>query len=168
MGLVLMVLGFAVAAHADRMAYGDGVVGGHGGEAIGRQTSFTEALAAGNLADETGTAARGWSSTLSTEESGVRLTDDVDYSQFNVLAKTAGDSSGFDFIRGAWDDFPGKGEDGRGNRFGVDHAEPLRRFVGVQEIPEPGTFPLLGIALALMAVWMRRSVMHVGHSDRVR
>jgi PEP-CTERM motif len=158
MGLVLMVSGFAVAAHADRMVYGDGVVGGHAGEVIGPQASFTEAVVAGNLADETGTTARGWSSSLSTVESPVRLTDDVNYSQFNVFAETAGDSSGFDFIRGAWDGFPGKRDDGRGDRFGIDHPEPFHRFVGVQEIPEPGTLLLMGAGLAALALWKRRTI----------
>lgn len=167
MGLVLMVLGFAVAAHADRMVYDDGVVGGRAGKAIRPQASFTEAVVAGNLADETGTTLRGWS-TLSTAESPTRLTDDVDYSQVNVPAKTAGDSSAFDFTRGAHDGFPGKRDDEHGSRFGIDHPEPFRRFIEVQEIPEPGTLPLLGIGLALMAVWMWRSGTHVDHSDRVR
>ena len=167
MGLVLVVLGFAVAAHADRMEYGDGVVGGNAGEVMGPQASFTEPVVAGKLADETSTTVRGWS-TLGTVESPVRLTDDVHSSQYNVLAKTAGDSSGFDFMQGALDGFPGKKDDGRGNRFGIDHAEPFRRFVGVQEIPEPGTLLLMGMGLALVAVWKRSGVMHADDSDRVR
>ena len=166
MGLIFMVLGFAVVAQADRMAYDGGAVMPSGGEAIGAPARFAAEVGGAILVDDTGRIARDGDTTFSKSEKYAQLTSEVFYSQVNDSAKTDWQSSEHDSIRAVLDGFAGTRDDGRGGRFGVDHPEPFQRFLGVQEIPEPRTLALLGIGLALIAVWKRSSVTGADHSDR--
>lgn len=167
MGLILMVLGFAVVAHGDRVAYDGAAVIPRAGEVLGASATFDAATGTAIPGDDTGTIA--WvGSSLSTSGSRARLTDDVFYPPLSESAEIGGDSAGFDFFRGVLGGFTGTRDDGRGGRFGIYDPEPFHRYLGVQEIPEPGTLQLLVVALVLMAIWMRRSAVHAGESDHVR
>jgi hypothetical protein len=160
MGLVLVVLASAVVAHADRIEYDGGAVAAQDGKGFGAQVASKEAAVI--VVDGTSASAREWSTTLSSLESPSRLTDDISSSEFNESAKTAEVSGGSESIRSALDGFRGTRDDGRRGRFGIEHQESVHRFLGIQDVPEPGTVLMLGMGLALITVWKRRNLMHEG------
>lgn len=167
MGLILMVLGFAMVAHGDRIAYDGAAVIPRAGEVLGVSATLDATTGTAIPGDDTGTIAwRG--SSLSASKSQARLTDDVFYPPLGESAKIGGDSAGFDFFRGVSGGFTGTRDDGRGGRFGIYDPEPFHRYLGVQEIPEPGTLHLLAVGLVLMAIWMRRSAVHAEDPGHVR
>jgi PEP-CTERM motif len=155
MGLALMVLGFAVAAHADRVT-SDGLEG-RTGEVLVVHAAPTEALGTAILVDEAGMFQRDWSSNFGALDNSGRLTANIFDPRFDGSTTTARGSADSNFVQEWLDGILGTRDEGRGSRFGINHPEPFHRFLGVQDVPESGTLLLMGMGLALIAVRMRRS-----------
>jgi hypothetical protein len=48
--------------------------------------------------------------------------------------------------------------DGLGEYLRIEHLDPFRRALGVQEIPEPETLLLIGAGIAALTKWKRRMI----------
>jgi hypothetical protein len=156
-GLILAVLSFAVIAQADRVSCSGEALVGRAGKVLTPQAAPTEAPAIAILLDEPGTIDRDPSTNFDGLGSPMRLTDDVLGSRFDDPATLDRGSAQFYFIQLWLDGFLGRQDDGRGGRFGIEHPEPVRRFVGIQDVPEPGTVLMMSVGLALIAVSKRRA-----------
>lgn len=157
LGLILAVLAFAVTAQADRVSYSGEALVGRAGKVLTPQAVPTEAPAIAILLDEPGTINRDSSTNFDRLGSPVCLTDDVPGSRFDDPVTFGRGSAQFCFIQLRLDGFLGRQDDGRGGRFGIEHPEPVHRFLGIQDVPEPRTVLMMGVGLALIAVSKRRA-----------
>jgi PEP-CTERM motif len=160
MGLLLGVLAFAVAAHADRMEYGGS---GYATTAdLRSQATSTEPLLNSNLLTEPGSLEFRADGALSEPGDSARLTDHVFHTQFADSATIIEDSAEFDAIGRQLNGFRGVVDDARGKSFGIEHPDPFRRVLAVMEVPEPGTLLLVAMGIVALAFWKQRR----DHSER--
>jgi hypothetical protein len=167
-GLVLAVLALAVVAHADRIEYGGGEYAARIGADFRSQVPSPEALQSPELLLAPGGVVFRAGPTFRLSDDSELLTDDVFYSHSADSEKTAADPVEFDSLRRRLDAILGEHHDGRGEHLGVEHSDPFRRALGVQEVPEPQSLLLTGLGLLALAIWKSRSALHADDSERVR
>jgi hypothetical protein len=158
MGLVLAVLAFAVVTHADRIEYGGRDYAAGAGAESRSQASFTEALHSSNLLADSGSIAFRAGGTFAEWGDGERLTDLVVSSHLSDSKDAVERPVEFDSIRQRLDSIWGDYYDGLGEYLRIEHSDPFRRALGVEEVPEPGTLLLMGAGLAALALWKRRMI----------
>jgi PEP-CTERM motif len=153
MGLILAVLVFAVVAHADGIQY-------HGweyaaGADLRSDALFTGALHSSNVLIEPGRLVFSAGRTLAEFGDAERLSDYVFYSHFGVLKEALEGPVELDSLRRRLDSLRGDRYEGPSDNLRIEHADPFRRTLGVQEVPEPGVLLLMGGGLAALALWKR-------------
>jgi hypothetical protein len=153
MGLIWAVLAFAVVAHADRIGYGGSDYAAGAVPDLRSEAPSTEVLHSPNLLIEPGGMAFRANGALFGSGDAERLTDYVFYSSLG-LAKAVEGSAEFDSNPGNLGARYGEG----GEYFRVEHPDPFRRELGVQEVPEAGTLVLMSAGLGALALWKRRMI----------
>jgi hypothetical protein len=156
MGLVLVVLAFAVVAHADGIEYGRSENAGIQADVRDR-APFAETLQSSNVLMERDSIAFRAGGAFLESGDAERLTDYVFYSHFGdseEVAKRAIESDSARLrLESVWGDhYPGLGEFLR-----VERPDPFRHELGVQDVSEPETLLLMGAGLAALALWKRRT-----------
>jgi hypothetical protein len=158
MGLILAVLSFGVVAHADRMEYSGTDYAGGAGTELRSDATFTEALDGSYDLIEPGSIALRAGRSLAESGDGERLTDYVLYSHFGDSAEVDVVPIQFDSTRPRLNSNWGDRYDGLGEYLRIEHLDPFRRALGVQEIPEPETLLLIGVGIAALTIWKRRMI----------
>jgi hypothetical protein len=158
MGLVLAALAFAMVTHADRIEYGGRAYAAGAGAELRAQTPSTLALDGSNpLIDAGSIASRaGWP--FGEPGDAERLTDLVFYSHFGDSEEAVVRPVEFDSIRQRLASIWGDRYDRLREYLRIEHSDPFRPTLGVEEVPEPGTLLLIGTGLAALAVWKRRTI----------
>jgi hypothetical protein len=157
-GLVLAILAFAVLTHADRMTYGGSEYAIGAGGDCRSETASTEALHGSNLRMGPGNmefgAGRAFFGSGDTE----RVSDLVLYSRFGASERAVERRIETDSMRLRWESIWGDRYEGLGEFLRIDHPDPFRRELGVQDVSEPGTLLLMGAGLMALALWKRRAI----------
>jgi hypothetical protein len=155
-GLVLAILAFAVVAHADGIEYSRLEYAGVSAD-LRAEAPFTEALYSSNLLMGPGNIAFRAGGTFAELGDAERLTDLVSYAHFGDSAKAADESAEFDSIWRRLESIWVNRYDGRREYLRIEHSDPFRAALGVDDVPEPETLLLTGVGLAALAIWKRRT-----------
>jgi hypothetical protein len=158
MGLVLALLAFGVVTHADRIEYGGSDYAAGAGAELRAQAPSTGALDGSNLLIDAGSIAFRAGRPCGESGDAERLTDLVFYSHFGDSEEAVEHPVEFGSVRQWLDSIWGDYYHGLGEYIRIEHSEPFRRALGVQDVPEPGTLLLMGAGVAALALWKRRTI----------
>jgi hypothetical protein len=157
-GLVLAVLAFGVVTRADRIEYGGSDYAASAGGDLRSEAQFTDVLQSANLLIGPGRIAFRAGRTFAKSGDAEPLTDYVYYSHFGDSEEALEVPVKSDSSRPQLGSIWGEYCDGLGKYIQVEHSEPFRRALGVQDVPEPGTLLLLGAGVSALALWKRRAI----------
>jgi PEP-CTERM motif len=154
-GLVLAVLAFAVVTHADGIEYSRPENAGMQAD-LRDGAPFTEKLQSLNVLDRESVALRARGD-LAERGNAERLTDFGFYSHFGDSEEAVANPIESDSMRLRLESIWGDRYDAPRRYFWIEHSDPFQRALGVQDAPEPGTLLLMGVGLAALAIWKRRT-----------
>ena len=157
MGLALAVLAFAVVTQADRLTYGGSDYAMRAAADLRSEALSTEAPHSSNPLIGPGDVAFGAGRAFLESGDAERLTDFVFYSHFGDSEEAVERSIESDSMRLRIESIWGDHHEGPGEFLRIEHPDPFRRELGVQNVSEPGTLLLMGAGLAVVALCKRRT-----------
>jgi hypothetical protein len=157
MGLVLAVFAFAVVTHADGMTYGGSDYAMRAGAELRFEAPSTGALHGADLLIRRGDMAFGAGRAFLVSGDAERLTDFVFYSHFGDSEEAVERPIESESMRLRLESIWGDHHEGSGEFLRIEHPDPFRREVAVQDVSEPETLLLMGAGLAALALWRRRT-----------
>jgi hypothetical protein len=156
-GSAVAVLAFAMVTHADRMTYDGSDYAMGAGADLRSEAPSTEVLHGSNLLVGPRSMAFGVGRAFLEGGDAKRLTDLVFYSRFGDSEEAVERPIESDSMRLRLESIWGDHHDGLGEFLRIEHPDPFRRELGVQDVSEPGTLLLTGAGLAALALWKRRT-----------
>ena len=167
MGLVLVILAFALVTHADGIKSGNRDFAARSGDFFGSQALAAE-LESAYRADERDLTVLDEARSSRSLDNAERLHADIFFFSLVDWSKLGTGSAEFDFLRGRSDGLAGTHDTWRGRLSGFDHPEPFHADPGTETVPEPGTLLLIGAGCMALAVWKRRSAFDADSTDGAR